>query len=109
MVKHEKLSWDHVSHLAQLSRLDLSAEELDRTASNLTQVVGYIDQLKELELGDVSGQPSLGVTGLTNILASDTPMPEDDLRKVDTMKIVTEAPLYEDRLFMVRAVFNNEQ
>lgn len=60
---------DDVRHLAQLSNLQLSDEESANLEKDLTNIVGYIDQLSELDTNGV--EPTYQVTGLQNIWRDD--------------------------------------
>jgi len=60
---------DDVRHLAQLSNLQLSDEETQHLQEDLTNIVGYIDQLAELDTDGV--EPTYQVTGLQNVWRDD--------------------------------------
>lgn len=64
-----KLSRDDVLKLAQLARLDLSEAEVEEYASELTEILQYVEQLSAV---DVKGlKPTNQVTGLTNVTRKD--------------------------------------
>jgi aspartyl-tRNA(Asn)/glutamyl-tRNA(Gln) amidotransferase subunit C len=66
------LSRDQVLHVARLARLELSEEELERHAGELSKVVDWIDKITELgDLEDVP--PTSHVVALTNQLRADEP------------------------------------
>jgi aspartyl-tRNA(Asn)/glutamyl-tRNA(Gln) amidotransferase subunit C len=66
------LSRDQVLHVARLARLELSEEELERHAGELSKVVDWIDKISELgDLGDVP--PTSHVVAITNVLRADEP------------------------------------
>ena len=68
------LSRDQVLHVARLARLQLTDEELDRHAGELSNVVEWIDKIGELgDLADV--EPTSHVVALTNQLREDEPRP----------------------------------
>ena len=59
-------------HVARLARLELSEEELDRHAGELSKVVDWIDKISEL--GDLADVPATShVVALTNELRADEP------------------------------------
>src|SRR5580704_7197834 len=63
------LSRDDVLKLARLARLDLTDEEIELFAKELTEILHYVEQLQSV---DVSGlKPTNQVTGLTNIMRKD--------------------------------------
>lgn len=64
-----KLTKEQVQKIAQLARLKLTEEEIDRLANQLTDILDYVDILKEL---DTTGVPETSqVTGLTNVTRKD--------------------------------------
>lgn len=66
------LSRDQVLHVARLARLQLSDEEIDRYAGELSNVVEWIDKIGELgNLDDV--EPTSHVVALENQLRADEP------------------------------------
>ena len=64
-----KLSADEVRQIANLARLKLSEEEVAKYSEQLTDILGYIEQLAEVDTSQV--EPTAQVTGLTNALAAD--------------------------------------
>ena len=58
-----------VRHLAQLSNLQLSDEEVDSLRGDLQNILGYIGQLGELDTSGV--EPTYQVTGLENVWRDD--------------------------------------
>ncbi|WP_103030411.1 Asp-tRNA(Asn)/Glu-tRNA(Gln) amidotransferase subunit GatC [Salinibacter altiplanensis] len=60
---------DDVRHVAQLARLDFSAEEEARMADELSEILGYVEKLDEL---DTSGVPPMShVLDVTNVVRND--------------------------------------
>ena len=64
----ERESFD-VVHLAQLARMNLSAEEQERFGRELEHILGYVDQLQEVNVDGV--EETAQVTGLVNVLRDD--------------------------------------
>ena len=63
------ITTDDVRHLAQLSNLQLSDDEVDTLRGDLENILGYIEQLGEL---DTSGEePTYQVTALENVWRDD--------------------------------------
>ena len=58
-----------IKHIAKLARLELSDEELKLYGEQLSHVLDYIDQLKEVDTAGV--EPTAQVTGLKDILRND--------------------------------------
>ena len=42
-----------VAHVARLARIAVPPEELDALSSELAAIVGYVEQIQKLDLGDV--------------------------------------------------------
>jgi len=55
---------DEIKHIAHLARLGLSAKEVNQYSKELSAVVDYIDQLKEVDTINI--EPTAQVTGLVN-------------------------------------------
>ncbi len=64
---------EQVIHVARLSRLKLTEAELERMAGELSQVLGHVDRIAELDLDDV--EPTAHVVALENVLRDDEPRP----------------------------------
>ncbi len=67
------LDRDAVLHVASLARLQLTEDEVDRMAAELTKVLGYVDKLGELDLDGVP--PTSHVVEVTDALRADDPQP----------------------------------
>jgi aspartyl-tRNA(Asn)/glutamyl-tRNA(Gln) amidotransferase subunit C len=67
------LSRDQVLHVARLARLELSDDEVDRMASELSGVLDHIEKIGELDLADVP--PTSHVVAVENVLREDVPRP----------------------------------
>ncbi len=59
-----KLTVDQVRHIAKLARLNISDDEVEKFATELTSILQYIDMLQEVDTKNV--EASTQVTGLTN-------------------------------------------
>ncbi len=60
---------DDVRHVAQLAQLDFSEEEEARMAEELSEILGYVEKLDEL---DTAGVPPMShVLDVTNVFRSD--------------------------------------
>lgn len=64
-----QISREDVLRLARLSKLQLTDDEIDALASDITAILGYVEQLDELDTEDV--EPTYQVTGLKNVLRND--------------------------------------
>ena len=64
---------EQVLHVARLSRLALSEEEVERMALELSGVLDHIEVISELDLEGV--EPTAHVVALENVLRPDEPRP----------------------------------
>lgn len=65
-----QISRDDVLHLAQLSSLELSESEIDGLRTDISNILGYVEQLDKLDTSDV--EPTYQVTGLQNVWRDDS-------------------------------------
>ncbi|MEI6597066.1 MAG: Asp-tRNA(Asn)/Glu-tRNA(Gln) amidotransferase subunit GatC [bacterium] len=94
-----QLSKDEIQHIAKLARLELTEAELKKYGGQLSAVLNYIDQLKEVNVKGV--EPTAQVTGLENVLRS------DEIKNWDEKEIETalkDAPEREDRFIKVKRI-----
>lgn len=64
-----QISRDDVLHLAQLSSLQLSDTEIDDLQKDIGNILGYVEQLGELDTSGVT--PTYQVTDLENVWRDD--------------------------------------
>lgn len=64
-----QITTDDVQHLAQLSSLQLASDEVEALRSDLENILGYIEQLAELDTTGV--EPTYQVTDLHNVWRDD--------------------------------------
>lgn len=64
-----QITRDDVHHLAQLSSLQLGDEETEALRADLENILGYIEQLSELDTTGV--EPTYQVTDLQNVWRDD--------------------------------------
>jgi aspartyl-tRNA(Asn)/glutamyl-tRNA(Gln) amidotransferase subunit C len=64
---------DQVLHVARLARLELTDEELERMAGELSTILDHVEQMTELDLDGV--EPTSHVVALENVLRPDEPRP----------------------------------
>ncbi len=94
-----QLSKQEIQHIAKLARLELTDEELKKYGGQLSAVLNYIDQLKEVDVKGV--EPTAQVTGLVNVLR------EDEVENWDKQEIeeaLDGAPEREGRFIKVKRV-----
>ena len=68
-----RLSSAEVDHITLLARLDLSPGERERAAAELSQILGYFEQLESLDTSDV--EPTDHVLPVYNVLRVDEARP----------------------------------
>jgi len=94
------LSTKEVQHIAHLARLGLTEKEIEKYAIQLSSILEYVEQLKEVNTEGVEGTAQ--VTGLENVMRS------DEIQAYDPAvmkKIVALAPEHEDNLVKTKSVF----
>src|SRR5690349_9503842 len=72
-IESMSITRDEVAHLARLSRLALSDEELDHLAPQLDQIISAVAQVQEVAAEGIP--PTAHATGLTNVFRDDEPAP----------------------------------
>ena len=78
-----KLSEKDILHVAKLSKLTLSREEIVRYQKQLSEVVGYVEELNEIETEGV--EPTSQTTGLEDVLRDDEIKIEDCLTSEEAL------------------------
>ena len=77
------ISEEQVRHVANLARLGLTDEEIQRMSGQLGAIIESIDRIGELDLDGVP--PTANPLNLTNVLRSDEPraeLPRDEALSV---------------------------
>ncbi len=96
-----KLNKEEILHIAQLARLELSEAELSLYGEQLSGILSFIDQLKEVDTENVL--PTAQVTGLENVLRDDKARDWDRNELEIAFK---QAPDFEDGQYKVKRVIN---
>ncbi|MFO7841003.1 MAG: Asp-tRNA(Asn)/Glu-tRNA(Gln) amidotransferase subunit GatC [Fidelibacterota bacterium] len=91
------ISREEVKHIASLARLKLSEEEITLYSRQLSDIITYVDKLKELNVDDVKTMSH--VLDMVNVLREDKGLPS--LSRKDVMK---NAPSHDDENFKVPRV-----
>jgi len=66
------ISKDEVKHLAKLTQLELSEEELEKMTKELDLILNYVDKLSEVDVSNT--KPLTGGHNLKNVLREDNPL-----------------------------------
>jgi aspartyl-tRNA(Asn)/glutamyl-tRNA(Gln) amidotransferase subunit C len=92
-----KISAETVAYLADLARLELSAEEAERMRRDLDAILAYVDKLSELD--------TEGVPPTAHVLDIHTPYREDVVRDVlPVAEAIRNAPEHDDATMIVPKV-----
>ena len=97
-----KLTKGEIKHIADLARLELTEAELKKYGSQLSDILSYIDQLKEVDTTDV--EPTAQITGLENALREDE---KEDWDKKEIEEALSQAPELENGQIKVKRVLDN--
>ena len=80
MPKDKKISLEEVEHIAELARIELSGEEKKKFSDELSDVLGYVEQLQEVNTDGI--EPMSQATGMVNVLREDVAENcDEDVRK----------------------------
>ena len=90
---------ENIEHIAKLARLDFSGEEYDKLTSDMNNVLGYIDQLKELDVSNVEPLENINESVEKNVFREDKSAPS--LSEAEALK---NAPKSADGYFLVPKV-----
>ena len=92
-----KISRDEVIHVADLSRLDVDPEMIDKFAEQLGKILEYVDTLKRLD--------TKGVTSTSHVISMTNASREDDEQQsFNRDSALANAPDKEDGNFIVPKV-----
>ena len=91
------ISEQQVRHLAKLAHLDLADAEVGRYARELEAIVGYVEQLSQVDPRGV--EPIANVAGLDNVARADVPA-----AMLDTAKALAIAPARNEHAYLVPKV-----
>lgn len=97
-----KITPAEVQRLAQLARIGVTDSEAKHLATELDQIVGYVEQLSAANLDD-SLEPTSQVTGLVDVTREDVVVPG-----LAADAIAVGAPSWQDGQFKVKRVLAND-
>jgi aspartyl-tRNA(Asn)/glutamyl-tRNA(Gln) amidotransferase subunit C len=88
------ISREQVQHVAQLAHLDLTDDEVERFAEQLSAILDAVSKVSELDLSDVP--PTSHPLDLVNVWRDDEPRPS-----LPADEVFANAPEREDEFFRV--------
>lgn len=95
-----KITKKEVLETAELARLEIKDEELDKFINQLGNILEYIKDLNRLDTSDV--EPT------SHVLDLSTPLREDEVKQlIDTEDALRNAPESEDGFFVVPKVIED--
>jgi len=92
---------EDVRHIAKLARLKLNDKEIGYFAGQLSKIIDYIDQLKEVDVSNI--EPTNHALLIQNVFRKD--IVEPSLRQDDVLK---NAPLKEEGFFKVPRIIEEQ-
>ena len=93
------LTGDQVRWVAHLARLELSPQELAVMTEQLNSIVGYVDQLQQLDTKNV--EPLAHALPIKNVFRPDEPAPS-----LSAEEALANAPAKKDGFYQVPAVLD---
>ncbi|KKR30755.1 MAG: Aspartyl/glutamyl-tRNA(Asn/Gln) amidotransferase subunit C [Candidatus Gottesmanbacteria bacterium GW2011_GWC2_39_8] len=91
------LTIDEVKHVAKLAKLGLTDQEAEKFKDQLSEILGFVDELKSLDTKGV--EPTSQVTGLLNVFREDVVTPS-----LSQEEALSNAPDKHNGYFKVKAV-----
>jgi len=82
-----QLTKEEVQHVAQLARLELTENEVDTMTGQLSGILNYVDQLREVNTDNT--EPTAQVTGLVDVMRADE---LEDWNKTEIDTALKQAP-----------------
>lgn len=97
-----ELNREITQKIANLARLEFSEKELDDIQQDLTQMIGFVEKLNEID--------TTGVEPLTHITPEGNRLREDEIKgSIDNPTALINAPSSEGPFFTVPKVINKKQ
>ena len=97
-----KLTAAEVQHIAELAKLALTEEEIERYASDLSAILDYAQQLQEVDTDHIP--PTASVLPLRNVMRRDEARPG-----LEPEEALANAPSQQEGYFKVHAVLEGSQ
>ncbi len=95
------IEMSQVEHVAELARLQLSPEELERLSTQLSRILTYMEELNATDTGGIPGTTSV-VAGDANVLREDEVHPS-----LSREQALSNAPEAVDGFFQVPQIISD--
>ena len=95
------LSKEEILHLADLAKLKLTEEEIEKFRIQLSEIIGYIEQLNKVDTENV--EPVAQLTDLTNISREDK---SSDVQSLTQKQALQNTKSTKDGYIRVEAIFS---
>lgn len=96
------ISSEEVSHIAHLARLELSHDEVPRYAEQLSKILDYVEQLKQLNTEGV--EPTSHALDVNNVFREDVVQ-----HRLTEQQVFQNAPEREDHYFKVPQIMEDKR
>ncbi len=99
------LSSENVKHIAELARLQLTLEEIEKIGADLSTIVRYVEKLNEVDTENI--HPMNGGTDLLNRMRKDSETPDSKIlcNPEESALLMNAAPAKERGYVKVKSVF----
>ncbi len=95
---------ESVEHIAKLARLEFTDTDYDKLTGEMNTVIGYIDQLSELDVTGVAPLENINESVETNILR-----PDIAKESLTSEQALSNAPKSADGFFLVPKVIEQQK
>jgi aspartyl-tRNA(Asn)/glutamyl-tRNA(Gln) amidotransferase subunit C len=96
---------DEVKKIAELSRLDINDDELEKVAKDMGSILEYIDKIKSVEIDDQSAEARIESAGVRNVMVEDE---NPHAAGMNTKEVLDSAPETEKDFVKVKKILNND-
>jgi len=94
-----KLTKEKIQHIAKLARLELTEKEMEEYGDQLSGILDYIKQLKEVDTTNV--KPTAQITDVSNVMREDVAEKWDEQ---EIKKALEQAPEILDNQYKVKRI-----
>ena|SRR3989344_3783621 len=98
------ISKEEVKNIAQLARIEIAEDQLEKYQKELSAILDFVGQLSKIDTTGV--EPIRQITGLENIFRKDEPR---GLLTVAGPELIAAAPQEQDGFVAVPEVFKNKK